>query len=63
MTIRKRRQALGLTIEELAQLSGVTSVTVARVELGKTNPTKGTLKLIDLALSKKEQDNEDKKAQ
>jgi y4mF family transcriptional regulator len=42
-TIKKRREALRVTQEDLAELSGVGLRTVKQVESGKGNPTLSTL--------------------
>ncbi|MEO1653516.1 MAG: helix-turn-helix transcriptional regulator [Bacteroidota bacterium] len=48
-TIKKRRRALKVSQQELAELSGVSLRTLKQFESGKGNPTLGTLeKLTDV---------------
>jgi len=43
-TLRDRRAVLGVTQEELAEMSGVGLRTLKQIESGKGNPTLSTLK-------------------
>ncbi|MBL8822759.1 MAG: helix-turn-helix transcriptional regulator [Planctomycetia bacterium] len=48
--IMQRRQAAGLTQEELAKLAGVRQETISRLESGKHSPTLRTLEKLDRVL-------------
>lgn len=48
--LRQRRRALGLTQEELASRSGLTTGTIRRTERGSTQPHRGSLVLLCGAL-------------
>jgi len=48
--LRSRREAAGLTREQLAVLAGLTSRTVLRAELGHVIPTPATLRCLAAAL-------------
>lgn len=48
--IRHKRQAKGLTAEQLAQRAGLTLGTVSRIERGANEPTFSTLSAIAAAL-------------
>lgn len=37
--IKQRRQILGLTIRDLADLTGMSKTTISQIEKGKSNPT------------------------
>lgn len=37
--IKQRRKVLGLTIRDLAELTGMSKTTISQIELGKSNPT------------------------
>ncbi len=37
--IKHRRMVLGLTIRELADLTGMSKTTISQIELGNSNPT------------------------
>lgn len=50
--IRKLRQEKGLTLKELAEITGLDASTISKVETGTRNPQKTTLKLIVEALEK-----------
>jgi ribosome-binding protein aMBF1 (putative translation factor) len=50
--IIKERQALGLTQEQLAKLSGLRQETLSRLESGKHSPTVRTVEKIDRALKR-----------
>jgi transcriptional regulator with XRE-family HTH domain len=41
--VRRRRQALGITLETLAQMSGLTPNYIGSVELGKRDPSLSTI--------------------
>jgi transcriptional regulator with XRE-family HTH domain len=49
--VRAARSAAGATQEQLAVAAGISSATVARVERGTVRPTRGTLRLLALALA------------
>jgi transcriptional regulator with XRE-family HTH domain len=38
-SIKHRRETLGLTIRDLAELTGLSKTTISQVEKGSTNPT------------------------
>jgi transcriptional regulator with XRE-family HTH domain len=44
--VRRRRQALGITLEELARASGLTPNYLGSIELGKRDPSLSTLEAI-----------------
>lgn len=44
--LRGRREAAGLTREQLAVFAGVSSRTVLRAELGQVTPTQATLRVL-----------------
>jgi transcriptional regulator with XRE-family HTH domain len=48
--VRRRRQALNLTLEELAQTSGLTPNYIGSVELGKRDPSLSTIDSLAKAL-------------
>lgn len=37
--IKQRRNVLGLTIRDLADLAGISKTTISQIETGSTNPT------------------------
>ncbi len=45
-TIKQRREILGLTIRDLAELTGMSKTTVSQIERGASNPTFEVLKNI-----------------
>ena len=49
-TLRKRRKTLGITQASLADLAGVNTNTVIRIENGKINPKIGVVKSIAVVL-------------
>jgi predicted transcriptional regulator len=49
-TIRDQREALGLPIEGLAYLAGVSYKTLERIEAGLAKPHRATLTVIERAL-------------
>ena len=44
--IKHRREVLGLTIRDLAELTGMSKTTISQIERGSGNPTFGVLKNI-----------------
>jgi len=44
--IKQRRQVLGLSIRELASLTGLSKTTISQIERGASNPTLGVLQTI-----------------
>jgi transcriptional regulator with XRE-family HTH domain len=44
--IKHRRKVLGLTIVELAELTGMSKTTISQIETGNSNPTFEVLKNI-----------------
>ena len=44
--IKHRREVLGLTIRELADITGMSKTTISQIERGVTNPTFGVLRNI-----------------
>jgi len=52
LTLRKKREALGLTQEKLAQLSHLPRTTVTKVESGSRNATLQTLSAMAEAMEK-----------
>jgi len=44
--IKQRRIVLGLTIRDLAELTGMSKTTISQIELGKSNPTFEVLRSI-----------------
>ena len=54
MNIRKRRESLGLSQEELGRLAGVSYATISRLERGLRVPQKSTRAAIEAALEKEE---------
>ena len=50
--IQSRRRAIGLTQEQLAERSGVSRVTINRIERGKLNPSMKTLSRLARAMGK-----------
>lgn len=48
--IERRREALGMTQEQLARRSGMRQETISRIECGRANPTAGTLDALARAL-------------
>ncbi|MCK6587267.1 MAG: helix-turn-helix transcriptional regulator [Polyangiaceae bacterium] len=44
--VRRRRQALGITLEDLARASGLTPNYLGSIELGKRDPSLSTLEAI-----------------
>ena len=48
--IAKRRRALGLSQEKLAERAGLTRVAVTRIESGNANPLNTTIRCIAIAL-------------
>jgi transcriptional regulator with XRE-family HTH domain len=58
--LKARRKALHLTQQELASLAGVTISTISTMESGKTEPHRGTIRLLELALASAEQQSADK---
>lgn len=50
ITIKERRQQLGITQQELADLSGVGINTLVAMERGKGNPSVGTLRKVAAVL-------------
>jgi predicted transcriptional regulator len=48
--LKCRRETAGLTQEELAARAGITAGTVRRIEKGHVQPTRGTMRLLALAL-------------
>ena len=55
MNIRKRRESLGLSQEELGRLAGVSYATISRLERGLRVPQKSTLAAIENALERVEE--------
>ena len=53
--LRERRQAVGLTYEQLAALAGVTAGTIANIERRRVEPQRATVTVLEAALSKAEQ--------
>jgi transcriptional regulator with XRE-family HTH domain len=49
--VRAARHAAGASQEQLARAPGISAATVARVERGTVQPTRGTLRLLELALA------------
>ena len=45
-TIKHRREILGLTIRDLADLAGMSKTTISKIERGVSNPTFEVLKSI-----------------
>ena len=43
MPLKKRREALGLTLADLSRMTGIHIVTLSRLEHGKISPRKMTL--------------------
>ncbi len=50
LNIRKLRNSKNLTLMQLSDICGIEKSNLIRIELGKTNPTTLTLKLISDAL-------------
>ena len=48
--VRRRRKALGLTLEEVAEASGLTPNYIGSVELGKRDPSLSTMESLAKAL-------------
>ena len=49
--LKTARRKSGLSLQRLAELAGVSKLTVIRIESGKTNPRYGTLEKLAMALS------------
>jgi transcriptional regulator with XRE-family HTH domain len=48
--LRRLREERNLTRSDLAHLSGISFTTIGRLERGATTPTRGTLRLLSIAL-------------
>lgn len=48
--IRKRRKDLGVTIEQLAEMSGVNKTTISTIERGSASPNMATLDKLHASL-------------
>jgi len=49
-TLRRAREAAGITREAVAAHTGLSFGTIGRIERGENRPTRGTLRLIALAM-------------